>query len=83
MSRNALEPPTSAAEGPTAVVAPAGGGLATRRCGRCLEQFPEEPDVVPGVIPELWMCPACRRKLFGKLTRAGASVSPPVDHLQP
>jgi len=49
---------------------------ATRRCGRCLAQFPGDPDADPVVIPEFWLCPACRDALLGKLAGAGASVSP-------
>jgi hypothetical protein len=53
--------------------APLGGGApATRRCGRCLAQFPGDPDADPVVIPEFWMCPPCREALLG--TRAGRDV---------
>jgi hypothetical protein len=47
---------------------------ATRRCGRCLAQFPGDPDADPVVIPEFWLCPACRVALLGKLEDAGVSV---------
>jgi hypothetical protein len=58
---------------------PLGGGVpATRRCGRCLGQFPGDPDADPVVIPEFWMCPACRQALLGKLADAGVSVGAPA-----
>jgi len=58
--------------------APLGGSVpASRRCGRCLAQFPGDPDADPVVIPEFWMCPACREALLGKLADAGLSVRRP------
>ena len=74
----ALIPAGLTAGGP----APLGGGApATRRCGRCLAQFSADPDADPIVLPEFWMCPACRGALLGKLADAGVSVNPP--QLQP
>jgi DNA-directed RNA polymerase subunit RPC12/RpoP len=37
----------------------------TRRCGRCLAQFPGDPDADLSTVQEFWMCPACREKLLG------------------
>jgi len=70
-------------EGMTAVgPAPLGGGVPpTRRCGRCLAQFPGDPDADPVVIPEFWMCPPCREALLGKLADAGISTRPPGRQL--
>ncbi len=50
-------------------------GPSTRRCGRCLAQFPGDPDADPVVIPEFWMCPACRETLLGKVAGAGGAVA--------
>lgn len=61
-----------------------GGGVGvstTRRCGRCLAEFPADPDADPVVIPEFWMCPPCRKALLGKLAAAGATVGP-ARHLR-
>jgi hypothetical protein len=38
----------------------------TRRCGRCLQQFPADPDADPVVIQEFWMCPSCRTAFLGR-----------------
>jgi hypothetical protein len=57
------------------VVAPGGAPAArpdgpapalTRRCGRCLQQFPADPEADPVVIQELWMCQACGERLLGR-----------------
>jgi len=73
----ALIPVGSTADGP----APLGGGAPpTRRCGRCLAQFPGDRDADPVVIPEFWMCPPCREALLGKLACAGGSAGPPRRH---
>jgi hypothetical protein len=50
-----------------------GGGPATRRCGRCLRPLPGDVDADPVVIPEFWLCPACREALRRKIARAGIS----------
>jgi len=55
-------------------------GVPTRRCGRCLAQFPGDPDDDPVAMPDFWMCPPCREKLLGKLSDAGVPVSRPVAH---
>jgi len=58
---------------------PLGGeGAVSRRCGRCLAQFPGDPDAEPVVLQEFWLCPGCRETLLGKLSYAGVAVSPPT-----
>jgi hypothetical protein len=47
----------------------------SRRCGRCLGQFPGDPNDDPVAMPDFWMCPPCREKLLGKLSDAGVPVA--------
>jgi len=50
----------------------------TRRCGRCLVDFPDDPDAEETVLQEFWMCPHCRDVLLGKLSHAGVRLSRPA-----
>jgi hypothetical protein len=54
--------------------------LRSRRCGRCLAEFPGDPDADQVAMPDFWMCPPCREKLLGKLSDAGVPVARPVAH---
>jgi len=67
--RDGFPPLTLVLGGLTADAPPIGDGQPTRRCGRCLAQFPADPDAEPIVIQEFWMCPTCREALLGKSNR--------------
>ena len=41
------------------------GDLPRRQCGRCRLMFPGDPELVPGTIPDWWVCTPCRSALFG------------------
>jgi hypothetical protein len=46
--------------------------VATRRCWRCLQQFPVDPTMPGGHPTEWWVCDACHATLFsGKARIAG------------
>jgi len=79
--REGATPLTLIQGGLTADVSVAGdrGDPRTRRCGRCLAQFPGDPDADPVAMPDFWMCPPCREKLLGKLSDAGAVVVRPIE----
>lgn len=40
--------------------------LAERRCGRCGEMFPGDPELHPNAIPAWWVCAPCHGALFGE-----------------
>jgi hypothetical protein len=39
--------------------------VATRKCGRCRQEFPTDPLAVPGVVLDWWLCPPCYETLLG------------------
>ena len=39
--------------------------IPTRRCGRCLQQFPGDPSLHPTAMADWWLCPPCRVALLG------------------
>ena len=39
--------------------------VATRKCGRCRQEFPTDPLSVPGVILDWWLCRALLRDAVG------------------
>ena len=48
-----------------APASPEDADVAPRRCGRCAEEFPGDPELHPTALPAWWVCPACREALFG------------------
>jgi len=49
------------------------GGVAERRCGRCLQMFPGDATRAPTTRSEWWLCEPCERILLGH--DAGAVMS--------
>jgi hypothetical protein len=42
----------------------------TRRCGRCLSNFPVEPGTHPMELRDWWICPSCTHALIPGQRRA-------------